>query len=64
MKKIVDKMRRKRSETTEAKIKRGWERVKKQLLVAGVHEHQANALVEDQDLGALARIVGELTGTN
>ena len=50
--------------TSEAKIKRGWGRVRKQLLAAGVHQHQADALVDDQDLGALARIVGELTGSN
>ncbi|MDG2149041.1 MAG: hypothetical protein P8N09_05915 [Planctomycetota bacterium] len=46
--------------TSEAKIKRTWGRVEKQLLAAGVHKHQAQALVADQDLGALAKLIGEL----
>jgi hypothetical protein len=47
--------------TSEPKIKRTWGRVEKQLLAAGVHKHQAHAIVEDQDLGALAKLIGELS---
>ncbi len=48
-------------ETSETKIKRAWGRVEKNLVAAGVHKHQAHAIVEDRDLGALAKLVGELT---
>ena len=48
-------------ETSEKKLAGKWKRVKPQLLAAGVHEHQADAIVNDQDLGALARLVSELT---
>jgi hypothetical protein len=48
-------------ETSEAKIKRSWGRVEKQLLAAGVHAHQAQSIVKDQDLGALAKLIGELS---
>jgi len=47
-------------ETSEAKVKRAWGRVEKLLVAAGVHKHQAHAVVEDQDLGALAKLIGEL----
>jgi hypothetical protein len=47
-------------ETSEKKRKTLWKRVQKQLLAAGVHAHQAQALVDDEDLGALARILTEL----
>lgn len=48
-------------ETSEKKAKANWARVKTQLLAAGVHAHQADSIVDDQDLGALARLVAELT---
>lgn len=48
-------------ETSETKIKRTWGRVEKQLLAAGVHAHQASTIVEEQDLGALAKLIGEIT---
>jgi hypothetical protein len=47
--------------TSEAKIDRAWKSVHKQLLAAGVHAHQAGAIVNDRDLGALAKLLGELS---
>jgi len=47
--------------TSEKKIDSGWKRVQANLLAAGVHKHQAQAIVDDRDLGALARMVSELT---
>ena len=46
--------------TSEKKIDAAWKRVKPHLLAAGVHEHQASHIVEDRDLGALARLLAEL----
>ena len=46
--------------TSEAKIARGWKAVHKQLLAAGVHQHQAQSIVGDRDLGALAKLLSEL----
>ena len=48
-------------ETSEAKIKRGWTSAHAQLLAAGVHKHEADHVVADRDLGALAKIVERLT---
>jgi len=31
------------------------------LLAAGVHQHQAQSIVSDRDLGALAKLLSELT---
>ncbi|MEO8754002.1 MAG: hypothetical protein ABI624_15130 [Casimicrobiaceae bacterium] len=47
-------------ETSEAKITRAWKNVHKQMLAAGVHSHQAQSIVADRDLGALARLLAEL----
>jgi len=46
--------------TSEAKISRAWKSVHKQLLAAGVHSHQAGAIVGDRDLGALAKLLATL----
>lgn len=48
-------------ETSEAKRKRLWKSAHAQMLAAGVHKHHAQALIDDEDLGALAGIVSELT---
>ena len=48
-------------ETSAAKLKRTWARVEKQMIAAGAHPHQAKSIVDDQDLGTLAKIVGELS---
>ncbi|GJM20206.1 MAG: hypothetical protein DHS20C15_01210 [Planctomycetota bacterium] len=47
--------------TTEKKIDAGWKRVYSNLITAGVHKHHAQSIVDDRDLGALARMVSELT---
>ncbi len=47
--------------TSEAKITRAWKSVHKQLLAAGVHAHQAKSIVDDRDLGALAKLLGQLS---
>jgi hypothetical protein len=47
-------------ETSEAKLTRAWKSVHKQLLAAGVHAHQAQSIVTDRDLGALAKLLAEL----
>jgi len=46
--------------TSEAKIARAWKSAHKQLLAAGVHKHQAESIVSDRDLGALAKLLAEL----
>jgi hypothetical protein len=48
-------------ETSEARLTRAWKNVHKQLLAAGVHAHQAQTIVTERDLGALAKLLGELT---
>lgn len=48
-------------ETSAAKIKRAWKSAHAQMLAAGVHKHQADNILEEQDLGALAKIVSDLT---
>lgn len=48
-------------ETSEAKIKRAWKSAHAQMLAAGVHPHQADHILEEQDMGALAKIVSDLT---
>jgi len=47
--------------TSEAKIDRAWKTVHKQLLLAGVHPHQTKTIVDDRDLGALAKLLATLT---
>jgi hypothetical protein len=46
--------------TSEAKISRAWKAAHKQLLAAGVHQHEADSVVNDRDLGALARILARI----
>ncbi|MFT7463578.1 MAG: hypothetical protein ACI9EF_001923 [Pseudohongiellaceae bacterium] len=48
-------------ETSEAKIKRSWKSAHTQMLAAGIHPHQADHILEEKDLGALAKIISELT---
>ncbi len=48
-------------ETSEAKRKRAWKSAHAQMLAAGVHKHQAQSIIDDEDLGALAKLVAELT---
>jgi len=48
-------------ETSRPKVDRAWKSAHAQLLAAGVHKHQAQSIVDDRDLGALARLVGELS---
>ena len=48
-------------ETSEAKIKRSWKSAHVQMLAAGIHPHQADHILEEQDLGALAKIISDLT---
>jgi len=48
-------------ETSEAKITRAWNAAHKQLLAAGVHQHEADTVVKDRDLGALARLISRLS---
>lgn len=48
-------------ETSAAKIQRAWKSAHTQLLAAGVHKHQADNILAEQDLGALAKIVSDLT---
>lgn len=48
-------------ETSDSKRSRAWRAAHSQMLAAGIHPHQADAIFADQDLGALARLVAELT---
>ena len=48
-------------ETNEKKIATAWRAAYKHMKAVGVHEHQAKAIVEDRDLGALAKIVQDIT---
>ena len=47
--------------TSEARIARQWSSVQKHLLAAGVHRHQAETIVAERDLGALAKVIAELS---
>lgn len=47
-------------ETSEAKRKRAWKSAHTQMLAAGVHKHQAQSIIDDEDLGALAKLIAEL----
>ncbi len=47
-------------ETNERRIGAAWKAAEKQLLAAGVHAHEAQAVVKDRDLGALAKILQRL----
>ena len=44
-------------EDNPGKRKRAWKSVRTQLIAAGVPEQQADAIVDDEDLGAVAEIV-------
>lgn len=45
---------------SQAKIERSWKAAHKQLLAVGVHPHEAQSVVSDRDLGALAKIVARM----
>jgi hypothetical protein len=47
--------------SSEARSARSWSSVQKHLLAAGVHHHQAETIVAERDLGALARLVAQLS---
>ena len=47
--------------TSEKAIGRKWQSAHSQMLAAGVHKHQAQTILDERDLGALARLVAELT---
>ena len=46
-------------EEKPAAIARKWKAAHAQMLAVGVHQHQADTITEDRDLGALAKIVSE-----
>lgn len=46
---------------SEKKSARLWKSAHAQLLAAGVHAHQAGEILKERDLGALAKVVSELT---
>ena len=46
-------------ETKDAAINRKWKAAHTQMLAVGVHQHQADNITQDRDLGALAKIVSE-----
>ena len=48
-------------ETAKAKVERLWKSAHAQMLAAGVHKHEADHVLEDRDLGALAKIVARLS---
>ncbi len=48
-------------ETSKRKIDTAWRNAFKHMQAAGIHEHQAQAIVDDRDLGALAKVVQALT---
>lgn len=48
------------TETNARKVASGWKAAEKHLLAAGVHEHEVTNVVQDRDLGALAKILERL----
>jgi mevalonate kinase len=48
-------------ETSESKLARTWRAVHKHLLAAGVHKADADWIVAERDLGALAKLVAQLS---
>ena len=46
---------------SEKKLDRLWKSAHAQMLAAGVHAHQAGEILKERDLGAVAKIVSELT---
>lgn len=48
-------------ETNEGKVKRAWSSIRAQMIAAGVPEKEVDAIVDDRDLGAVARIVQDKT---
>ncbi len=47
-------------ETNETKIKRAWKSALAQMKAAGVHPHEAQRIVDDRDLGAVAKVISDL----
>ena len=48
-------------ETAEPRIDRAWKSAHAQMLAAGVHQHQAGEILRERDLGALAKLISELS---
>ena len=48
-------------ETSPKKQAQAWERAYTHMVAAGVKESEANVIVDDRDLDALAKIVGDLS---
>lgn len=48
-------------EENEGKRKRAWKSAHTQMLAAGVPQKQADEILADTDLGALAKVIQELT---
>lgn len=48
-------------EENEGKRKRAWKSAHTQMLAAGVPKKQADEILADTDLGALAKVIQELT---
>ena len=48
-------------ETSQKVIDRKWKSAHAQMLAAGLHKHQAQSILDDRDLGALAKIISDLT---
>ena len=46
---------------SEAKQKRLWKSAHAQMLAAGVHAHEADHILAERDMGALAKVVSERT---
>jgi hypothetical protein len=47
-------------ETSATKISRAWAAAHKQMLAAGVHKHEADTILKERDLGALARLIARI----
>jgi len=48
-------------ETSEAKRKRLWKSARAKLIAAGVHEKDADHVIREEDLGAVAEFIAKLT---
>ena len=48
-------------ETSETKLTRMWKSAHAQMLAAGVHEHYAQSILDERDLGELAKVISDLT---
>jgi hypothetical protein len=48
-------------ETSEKRMDRAWKAVEVQLHAAGVHKHQVATLVAERDLGAVAKVLTDIS---